>query len=58
MNDVWYSSDGESWSELPDTPWDRRHAPSVVVLGGALWITGGTPNQGNPFNDVWRLQPG
>ena len=23
-NDVWWSEDGKSWFELPDTPWEKR----------------------------------
>ena len=40
-NDVWYSADGVHWEELPDTPWSRRHACSVQVHDGALFVTAG-----------------
>jgi hypothetical protein len=52
-NDVWYSSDGLSWRELPGTPWKPRHAASVFVHGGALWVVAGH----NMEADVWRLVP-
>ena len=50
-NDVWYSSDGVNWSELPDTPWAPRHAASVFVYDDALWMVAGN----NMFPDVWKL---
>ena len=50
-NDVWYSSDGVDWSELPDTPWAPRHAASVFVYSDALWMVAGN----NMFPDVWKL---
>lgn len=50
-NDVWYSSDGIIWHELVGTPWAPRHAASVFVYGGALWIVAGN----NMVSDVWKL---
>jgi hypothetical protein len=49
--DVWYSSDGANWSELPNTPWAPRHAASVFVYQNALWMVAGN----NMQSDVWRL---
>ena len=51
-NDVWYSSDGESWTELPDVPWAPRHAASVCVHRNALWVIAGN----NMESDVWKLE--
>lgn len=50
-NDVWFSSDGENWQELPDTPWAPRHAASVFVYDDALWMVAGN----NMFPDAWKL---
>jgi hypothetical protein len=50
--DVWYSSDGISWTELPNTPWGARHAASVYVYDDALWMVAGN-NVVPP--DVWKL---
>lgn len=57
LSDVWYSSDGVNWTELPNTPWPERHAPSVFVYDNHLWVTGGSgPKDSNdPQQDVWRL---
>ena len=51
-NDVWYSPDGSEWTELPDTPWAPRHAASLIVHDGSLWMIAGN----NMEPDVWRLQ--
>ena len=48
-NDVWYSTDGVVWEEVPDTPWAPRHAGSVFE--DALWMVAGN----NMESDVWRL---
>jgi hypothetical protein len=50
-NDVWYSANGEHWTELPNTPWKPRHAASVFVHDDALWMVTGN----NLESDVWRL---
>lgn len=49
-NDVWFSSDGVTWFELQNTPWPARHAASVFVYDGGLWMVAG-----NLWNDVWKL---
>jgi len=51
MNDVWYSSDGQDWREVPDTPWEKRHAASVFVYRDALWMIAGN----HMGCDVWKL---
>jgi len=51
-NDVWHSADGIEWTELPNTPWKSRHAASLVVHNGSLWMIAGN----NMEPDVWRLK--
>ena len=51
-NDVWHSTDGVNWRELPNTPWKPRHAASVFVHAGALWMAAGA----NMQPDVWKLE--
>lgn len=51
-NDVWHSTDGVEWHEVPGTPWKPRHAASVFVHDGALWMVAGN----NMEPDVWKLQ--
>ena len=50
-NDVWHSSDGVTWHELPNTPWAPRHAASLFAHDDGLWMVAGN----NMFPDVWRL---
>lgn len=50
--DVWHSTDGVNWEEMPDTPWLPRHAASVTVHDDALWVIAGN----NMTPDVWRLR--
>ena len=52
LNDVWYSSDGTDWFEVPDTPWPARHAASVFVYRDALWVVAGS----HMASDIWRLE--
>lgn len=49
--DVWYSPDGISWQEVPNTPWHERHAASVFVYRDALWMVAGS----YMGRDVWKL---
>jgi len=50
-SDVWHSVDGVHWEEVPATPWKPRHAASVFVHAGHLWVVAGN----NMESDVWRL---
>ena len=52
LNDVWHSSDGTDWIEVPDTPWPARHAASVFVYRDALWVVAGS----HMASDVWKLK--
>ena len=49
--DVWYSTDGVGWREVPNTPWKPRHASSIFVHDNALWVVAGN----NMESDVWKL---
>jgi len=51
LKDVWYSSDGHDWYEVPETPWKERHAASVFVYDDALWMIAGN----HMGRDVWKL---
>ena len=51
VKDVWYSSDGYHWYEVPQTPWNQRHAASVFAYENALWMIAGN----HMGRDVWKL---
>jgi hypothetical protein len=55
LNDVWYSKDGVNWQELEDTPWPVRHAGSVFIHRGDLWMVAGNQWDDLCRNDVWKL---
>ena len=57
LNDVWYSRDGESWTEQKGIFWEPRHATPVIEFKDKLWLVGGliSRNDGGVANDVWVL---
>jgi hypothetical protein len=50
LNDVWVSSDGADWSEIPGAPWSPRHAAATYAFDGDLYLTAGFL-----VNDVWKF---
>ena len=57
-DDVWYSSDGSSWSEATsDASWTARTRHASVVYNGKMWILGGK-NSDNLYNDIWYSSDG
>jgi hypothetical protein len=70
FNDVWRSRDGASWTRMTaDAGWEGRAGLSANVLGGQLYVFGGSRNDdsaivgpGGPariyYNDVWRSRDG
>ena len=69
FNDVWKSRDGVHWEQLIEhAPWAGRAGLSSVVLGGDIYVFGGSQNDdssvvGGPpariyFNDVWKSRDG
>jgi hypothetical protein len=69
FNDVWASRDGSRWEQLTAAaPWAGRAGLSAAVLGGDIYVLGGSVNDdpgivGGPptrtlFNDVWRSSDG
>jgi hypothetical protein len=55
LSDVWSSPDGVHWTQVPNTPWLARHAASVAVFNGGIFMTGGTTNENGSQDDVWKL---
>ena len=53
-NDVWFTADGENWTELKTpTIWSERHEHSAYVHDDSIWLAAGNPWP--IVNDVWRL---
>lgn len=66
MNDVWYSTDGKSWSQaLADTSspgpnqFSQRVYHSSLVYSNKMWVFGGSPGgSAPPLNDSWYSTDG
>jgi len=59
-NDVWYSSNGTTWTQATaNAAWADRNGHSVIVFNGKMWVIGGettlveSPESSLPLNDVW-----
>ena len=51
-NDVWYSSDCKDWTEVPDSPWAKRHATALFDFDDKLWLMTGN----HLDNDIYYLK--
>lgn len=55
-NEVWKSSDrGQTWTQLPNAPWERRHTAGWLKHDGKIWVIGGDMNTGHYQRDVWSF---
>ena len=42
LNDVWWSVDGASWTEVTaSNHWSARYYHTAVVFDGKMWVLGG-----------------
>lgn len=53
--DVWASSDGVNWTQLPDAPWIERSGTAYTIFKNQLVISGGHSALG-PLSDVWSFE--
>ncbi|MDP1853638.1 MAG: kelch repeat-containing protein [Candidatus Omnitrophota bacterium] len=56
-NDVWYSSDGATWTRVADAAWSARYHHAAVVFDNKIWVLGGKGSSGY-LNDVWYSSDG
>jgi hypothetical protein len=53
-NDVWYSTDGVSWTQATaNASWSARAYHTTVVFDNKMWVIGGWMGGSNRINDVW-----
>ena len=52
-NQVWASTDGESWNMVGSAGWSKRYGHRAVVHKGKIYVIGGT-FQSSYYNDVWE----
>lgn len=66
-NDVWYSSDGASWTQATEQAgWSVRNSHASVVFNDKMWVLGGGIYCGGTqpgyahetYNDVWSSSDG
>ena len=59
LNDVWYSSNGASWTQATaHAGFGPRWEHSSVVYDDKIWVIGGIDSAGNALNDVWYSADG
>ncbi|MDD2717294.1 MAG: SUMF1/EgtB/PvdO family nonheme iron enzyme [Candidatus Wallbacteria bacterium] len=57
FNDVWYSSDGVSWTQAnANSAWSARCGHTSLVFNNKMWVLGGW--DGTQKNDVWSSTDG
>jgi len=57
IRDVWFSSNGSTWTQMPLPPWVARSYHAMFYQNGCIVVAGGQKVSfvGNPyFNDVWK----
>lgn len=55
-DEVWTTTDGTNWTQMPNAPWYPRMDHRAVVFDNKIWIMGG---EVYPFhNDVWWTADG
>ncbi|MFH2232009.1 MAG: DUF2341 domain-containing protein [Patescibacteria group bacterium] len=58
-NDVWYSTDGITWTEATSSAgWTTRYGMGVVEFDNKMWLYGGYKYSGDYRNDVWYSTDG
>ena len=60
-NDVWSSTDGESWVQVKANNSDgfsARRYFGAAVLKGIIYVVAGDDGNSNSFNDVWSSADG
>ena len=58
LNDVWYSSDGATWTSATlSADWSARAGHTSVVHNGKMWLVGGG-DSASEKNDVWYSSDG
>jgi N-acetylneuraminic acid mutarotase len=55
---VWKSTDGVTWTQLADAPWEGRHMAGWAALNGQIFVVGGDINHGHYQPNVWASPDG
>jgi hypothetical protein len=58
LNDIWYSTDGETWTEATaSAEWAPRYGHTAIAYEDRMWIMGGYASA-EYQNDVWSSDDG
>ena len=57
-NEVWESTDGNSWNLLDTADWEGRHCFGSIIHNGKMWVIGGDQLQGHYQKDIWNTSDG
>jgi hypothetical protein len=57
-NEVWESTDGNSWTMIDTADWEGRHTFGNLVHNDKMWVVGGDELQGHFQKDVWNSNDG
>ncbi len=57
-NDVWYSSDGATWTQQSSSAWGDRYEMGGAVLNSKIYVLSGSNREDGSssytgFDDVW-----
>ncbi len=56
--DLWSSTDGLTWIQMPEPPWYGRDGHALIAFDGKLWVLGGGFDGWEPYGDVWYTADG
>ena len=56
--DVWYSSDGVTWTQATASAWGIRRMFGITSFNSKMWVAGGQVGTANFYNDVWSSSDG
>jgi leucine-zipper-like transcriptional regulator 1 len=59
LNDVWYSSNGTTWTQATaSASWSARSSHGHVVFDNKTWIIAGGDSGGSTLTDAWSSNDG